>query len=94
MLACHNYICWASWFLGFPEQSIDEARRVVLSAVEDFGDGSGAGARVLVDEVTAATAWLKLTVHLPQGSEVAPVAAELRERALTALASEQLLPGK
>ncbi len=76
------------------DTAIDEARRVVLSAVEDFGDGSGAGARVVVDEVTEATAWLKLTVHLPQGSEVAPVAAELRERALTALASEQLLPGK
>lgn len=73
---------------------VDEARRAVLAAVEDFGHGTGAGAKVVVDDVTESTTWLALTVRLPQGSEVAPVAAELRERALTALAREQLLPGK
>ena len=77
--------------LGAP---VDEARRAVLASVEEFGDGAGRGAKVVVDDVTESTVWLALTVRLPQGSEVAPAAAELRERALTALASEQLLPGK
>jgi small conductance mechanosensitive channel len=76
--------------LGTP---VDEARSAVLAAVENFGDGYGAGAKVVVDDVTDSTAWLALTVRLPQGSEVAPVAAELRERALAALAGEKLLPG-
>ena len=76
--------------LGTP---VEEARRAVLSAVEDFGDGSGAGAKVVVDDVTESTAWLSLSVRLPAGSEVAPAAAELRELALAALAREQLLPG-
>jgi small-conductance mechanosensitive channel len=77
--------------LGAP---VDEARRAVLASVEEFGDGAGAGAKVGVDDVTESTVWLTLTVRLPKGSEVAPAASELRERALTALASEQLLPGK
>jgi small-conductance mechanosensitive channel len=73
--------------------AIDEARRVVLAAVEDFGDGSASGAKVIVDDVTESIAWLSLSVRLPPGSEVAPVAAELRERAVGALAQEKLLPG-
>ena len=47
---------------------------------------------VLVSEVTEKTAWLSLNVRLPPESDVASVAAELRERALGALAGEQLLP--
>jgi small-conductance mechanosensitive channel len=73
--------------------AVEEARRAVLAAVEDFGDGSGAGAKVVVEDVTESTAWLSLSVRLPVGSEVTPVAAELRELALAALAREQLLPG-
>jgi len=73
--------------------AIDDARRAVLEAVEDFGEGASAGAKVVVDEVTESIAWLSLSVRLPPGSEVTPVAAELRERALAALASEKLLPG-
>jgi len=42
--------------------------------------------------VLSATAWLALNVHLPPESDVASVAAELRERGLAALAREQLLP--
>jgi small-conductance mechanosensitive channel len=72
--------------LGTP---VEEARRAVLDAVEGFGGG----AKVAVEDVTESTAWLALSVGLPAGSEVAPVAAELRERALAALAREQLLPG-
>jgi hypothetical protein len=64
----------------------------LLAAVDGFGGGRAAAARVVVDDVTESTTWLSLSVHLPPGSEVAQVAAELRERALGALAREQLLP--
>jgi hypothetical protein len=47
----------------------------------------------VLDDVTETTAWLTLTVRLPPGADVAGVAAELRERALAALAREELLPG-
>jgi len=72
---------------------IDEARQAVLDAVEDFGDGTGKAAKVVVDDVTESTVWLALTVRLPQGSEVAPVASDLRERGLAALTEKNLLPG-
>lgn len=76
--------------LGTP---VDDARTAVLASAADFGNGAGAGAKVVVDDVTESTIWLALSVRLPAGSEVAPVAAELRERALSALAREQFLPG-
>lgn len=76
--------------LGAP---IDDARRVVLSAVQGFEHTSPDETRVAVADVTESTAWLSLSVHLPPQSDVGPVAAELRELALSALASEQLLPG-
>jgi small-conductance mechanosensitive channel len=73
--------------------SIDEARRVLLDAVEGLGSGSAAAAKVVLDDVTESTAWLALSIRLPAGSEVSAVAAELRELALGALAREELLPG-
>jgi len=71
--------------------SVEDARRAVLAAVEGFG-GAEAVAEVTVEELTEKTAWLSLRLHQPPGSDVAAVAAELRERALGALAREQLLP--
>jgi small-conductance mechanosensitive channel len=76
--------------LGTP---IDEARQTVLAAVEDFGDGAGSRAKLIVDELTESTVWLTLSIRLPEGREVGSVAAELRELALAALTREQLLPG-
>ena len=64
----------------------------MLDAVEGFEDCSAEDASVLVAEVTEKTAWLSLNVRLPPESDVESVAAELRERALGALAREQLLP--
>jgi small conductance mechanosensitive channel len=73
---------------------VDEARKTILASLEGFDDrGHVAGAKVFVDDLTESTAWLALSVHLPPGSEVPQVAAELRERALGALAREKLLPG-
>jgi small-conductance mechanosensitive channel len=74
--------------------SIDTARQTVLGAVEDFAEDTvGSRAKLVVDELTESAAWLALSVRLPEGREVTAVAAELRERALVALAREQLLPG-
>ena len=75
--------------LGTPVQ---DARRAVLAAVEGFEGCSAADMSVLVADLTETTAWLALNVHLPPESDVASVAAELRERGLAALAREQLLP--
>lgn len=73
---------------------VEQARAAVLGALDGFHDGRAHDARVVVDDVTESTTWLSLSVRLPPGSEVAQVAAELRERALGALAREQLLPGR
>jgi small-conductance mechanosensitive channel len=72
--------------------SVDEARRAVLAAVEGFEHGTDESTKVVVADVTETTTWLSLGVHLPPHSDVAPVAAELRELALAALAREKLLP--
>ena len=76
--------------LGKP---IEQARRAVLAAVEGFENCTADDVKVGVTDVTETTAWLSLSVHLPPESDVGPVAAELRELALGALAREQLLPG-
>jgi len=61
--------------------SVDEARRVLLEAVD--------GAAVTVDDVTDSVVWLKVTVTV---TDAAPIAPDLRERGVAALAREQLLP--
>jgi small-conductance mechanosensitive channel len=71
---------------------VDEARAAVLAAVEGFEGSSPGDVTVLVTDVTEKMAWLTLQVRLPPESDVTSVAAELRERALGALAREQLLP--
>ena len=71
---------------------IEDARKAVLDAVEGFEGCSAEDVTVLVSEVTEKTAWLSLNVRLPPESDVESVAAGLRERALGALAREQLLP--
>jgi small-conductance mechanosensitive channel len=64
--------------------SVDDARRVLLDAA------GRTGATVTVDDVTDSVVWLKVTVTV---TDAAPVAPELRERGVAALAREQLLPG-
>ena len=64
--------------------SVEEARRVLLDALGQ------AGAAVTVDDVTDSVAWLKMSVTV---TDAAPVAPELRERGVAALAASGLLPG-
>jgi small-conductance mechanosensitive channel len=70
---------------------VDEARRALYAAVEGFEGCSADEVTVLVADLTETTTWLSLNVRLPPESDVASVAAELRERALGALQREQLL---
>jgi small conductance mechanosensitive channel len=71
---------------------VEEARAAVLAAVEGFEGAKATDVTVLVSEVTEKTVWLTLMVRLPPESDVASVTADLRERALSALVREQLLP--
>jgi len=73
---------------------VEQARTAILAALEGFGEGRAVDANVAVDNVTESATWLSVSVRLPPGSEVAPVAAELRERTLAALGAEKLLPGQ
>ena len=71
--------------------SVDKARSAVLAAIEGVEGCSADQATVTVDDLTDTTTWLLLGVHAPPESDVAAVAAGLRERALGALQREQLL---
>jgi len=73
---------------------VEQARTAILAALDGFGEGRAVDANVAVDNVTESATWLSVSVRLPPGSEVAPVAAELRERTLAALGAEKLLPGQ
>jgi small-conductance mechanosensitive channel len=74
------------------DASVERARGAVLAAVDGFEGCSAADLSVFVADLTETTAWLALNARLPPESDVASVAAELRERGLDALAREQLLP--
>jgi small conductance mechanosensitive channel len=75
--------------LGVP---VDRARAVVEEAVEGVKTPRGLEASILLDEVAEKTAWLTVTVLAPPDTSVDRLAGEIRERGLTALAREELLP--
>ena len=72
---------------------VEQARRAVLTAADGVEGCPATDMTVSVDDVTESTVWLALRVHMRPDGDVAAVAAQLRERALDALAREQLLPG-
>jgi small-conductance mechanosensitive channel len=72
--------------------AIDRARAAIVAAVDEL-EGCTGTLTVTVVELTDRTAWLAVSGHLAPDSDVASVAAGLRERALRALADAQLLPG-
>jgi len=71
---------------------VDEARRVLLRVVGEVGESEVEDASVAVIDVSERTTWLSVTAYAPRPTAVDRVAAELRERALQALAAEGLLP--
>jgi small-conductance mechanosensitive channel len=64
--------------------SVSEAIRGLEAPVEDVS--------VRVGDVNEKTAWLALTAYAPPDANTAELASELRERAVAALAREELLP--
>jgi len=72
--------------------SVERARVVVLEAAEGAEAAEPLELIVLLGDVGERTAWLTLTAYAPHDAAVDRLAGELRERALTALAREELLP--
>jgi small conductance mechanosensitive channel len=70
---------------------MDRARAVVLDAARAVEQPTE-DVSVAVADLGEKIAWLALTAYAPPGTNVAKLAAELRERAVTALSREQLLP--
>lgn len=71
---------------------VEEARRVLLRVVGEVGEADIEEASIAVIDVAERTTWLSVTGYAPRPTAVDRVAAELRERALAALAAEGLLP--
>jgi|SRR5688572_27060640 len=70
---------------------VEQARQVLLRVVGEVATGVE-DASVAVIDVAERTTWLSVTAYAPRPTAVDRVAAELRERALQALAAEGLLP--
>jgi small conductance mechanosensitive channel len=71
---------------------VDEARRLLLQAVEELRDPPIEDTTVSVVDVGEKTTWLAVTGYAPRPTAVDRTAAELRERALEVLAAEGFLP--
>ena len=72
---------------------VGEARRVVGEAVQAWDAIAGVDLDISVADVTDSVAWLGIVAYVPSDTRPGPVASELRERALGALAGAGLLPG-
>ena len=71
---------------------VERARTIVLQALEAVEGVAAEDTTVILDELTEKTAWLAVTALVAAETDVARLAGELRERALDALAREELLP--
>jgi small-conductance mechanosensitive channel len=71
---------------------VERAREVLLRVVADVGEAELEDATIAVVDVAERTTWLSVTGYAPRPTAVDRVASELRERALQALAAEELLP--
>jgi small-conductance mechanosensitive channel len=71
---------------------IERAREAVLAAAAGSASWPDLTASVSLGDVDDRVAWLGLNVEAPATTAVAPLAADLRERALGALAAAGLLP--
>jgi small-conductance mechanosensitive channel len=71
---------------------VDRARVVVHEAIDSLDVPRGMEVSVLLSEIGDKTAWLTVTAHAPPDTAVERLASEVRERALAALAREELLP--
>jgi small conductance mechanosensitive channel len=72
--------------------SLEHARAAVLGAAAGGPAGTTLDLRVTIGEVTDKVVWLTATALVPLNADVAGLASDLRERALTALGEAELLP--
>lgn len=72
--------------------SVVNARRILESTAAELGEPTLDDLSVLVSEIGERTVWLTMSGYAPRPTAVERVTAELRERALAALAAEDLLP--
>lgn len=72
--------------------SLAQAKTTVLDAARGAPGADELELNVRLGTVSEKTAWLTLVALAPRATDVAALAAELRERALEALARERLLP--
>jgi small-conductance mechanosensitive channel len=71
---------------------VEDARKVLLRTVDEVGEPRLEDTTVSVIDVGERTTWLAVSGYAPRPTVVDRLAAELRERALQALATEGLLP--
>jgi small-conductance mechanosensitive channel len=71
---------------------VEDARRLLLRVVGELEEAELEDASVSVVDVGEKTTWLSVSGYAPRPTAVDRVAAELRERALRAMAAEGLLP--
>lgn len=71
---------------------VEDARRVLLRVVDEVEEAEIEDVTVSVVDVGEKTMWLSVSGYAPRPTAVDRVAAELRERALRAMAAEGLLP--
>jgi small-conductance mechanosensitive channel len=73
--------------------SVDDARRVVLGAIDGVEGLRGGQARVLVGDVKEGAVWLTVTVSAPLTADVIQLGSDLREAVLDALGEAGALAG-
>ena len=71
---------------------VEDARRVLLRTIGELSEPELEDASVSVMDIGEKTTWLAVTGYAPRRTAVDRAAAELRERALHALAAEGFLP--
>lgn len=72
--------------------SLADARRLTLEAASGVPQGEELAIYVQVGEITERTAWLHVVAYAPFNADVSQVGSEIREHAVAALASAELLP--
>jgi small-conductance mechanosensitive channel len=72
--------------------SLAEARRIAMEAAANVPQGHELAIYVQVGELSESTAWLHVVAYAPFSADVSQVASAIREEAVAALASAELLP--
>jgi small-conductance mechanosensitive channel len=72
--------------------SLSHARRITMEAASKVPQGDELAIYVQVGELSERTAWLHVVAYAPFSADVSQVASAIREEAVTALASAELLP--